>query len=128
MSDKEMKIAVACADTQGLDGHVSQHFGRCSTYTLVSVADGGIQNSSVEENPFTSGHGPGQIPGFIASLGAQVIITGGIGQMAVGFFEQHGISVASGFQGTVREAVEGYLRGEGNNADPCPGGHGDCTD
>ena len=126
MSVKELSIAVASADERGLEGQVSQHFGRCPSYTFVEIAEGSIHESRVEANPFADGHAPGQVPAFIAKLGAQVIITGGIGQRAIGFFEEQGVSVAAGYQGGVRDAVEAFLRGEIAESDPCPGGHGDC--
>jgi len=128
MSTTEQSIAVACADTRGLDGQVSAHFGRCPAYTLVEEADAATHESRVEPNPHADGHAPGQIPNLIAGLGAEVILTGGIGGRAIQFFEQQGVRVAAGFQGGVREAVEAYLKGEEKEADPCPGGHGDCHD
>jgi len=128
MDPINISIAVASADLQGLEGSVSQHFGRCPAYTLVEVLEGAIHDSRVEHNPFEDGHAPGQIPHFIAGLGAQVIITGGIGGRAIEFFRHQGVEVAAGYAGTVRKAVEAFLRGETYNADPCQGGHGDCHD
>ncbi len=128
MSNKNLSIAVASSDVQGMDGQVSAHFGRCPAYTLVEVVEGVIHDSRIESNPFADGHAPGQIPDFIADLGANVILTGGIGGRAIQFFEQRGVEVAAGYQGAVKSAVEAFLRGELREADPCSGGHGDCHD
>ncbi len=128
MSKQNLSIAVASADVQGIEGQVSAHFGRCPAYTVVEVVGGTIHDSRIESNPFVDGHAPGQIPDFIADLGAQVILTGGIGGKAIQFFEQRGVQVAAGYEGTVKNAVEAFLRGELREADPCAGGHGDCHD
>jgi predicted Fe-Mo cluster-binding NifX family protein len=128
MSKQNLSIAVASADVQGMEGQVSAHFGRCPAYTIVEVVEGAIHDSRVENNPFIEGHAPGQIPDFIADLGAQVLLTGGIGGMAIKFFEQRGVRVGAGYEGAVKGAVEAFLRGELRGADPCESGHGDCHD
>ncbi|MBC8366008.1 NifB/NifX family molybdenum-iron cluster-binding protein [bacterium] len=128
MNSSTMSIAVASADLQGIDGQVSEHFGRCPAYTLVEVVEGVVHDSRIESNPFVEGHAPGQIPEYIADLGANVILTGGIGGRAIQFFEQRGVQVAAGFNGPVKNAVEAFLRGELRESDPCSGGHGDCHD
>jgi predicted Fe-Mo cluster-binding NifX family protein len=115
-----MKIAVATEDNRGLEAVVSQHFGRCPYYVLVGVDDNEIGEVKALENPFYGSHGqPGEVPKFIKSIGAQVIISGGMGPKAIGFFEQYGIQVATGVSGMVQEVVQLYLNGQIQGADPC---------
>ncbi|RLB31395.1 MAG: dinitrogenase iron-molybdenum cofactor biosynthesis protein [Deltaproteobacteria bacterium] len=115
-----MKIAVATEDNRGLEAVLSQHFGRCQSYTLVEVDNGQIGEVKVHENPFYGSHGqPGEVPAFIKSIGAHVIIAGGMGPKAIGFFEQYGIQVATGVSGTVRTVLQLYLDGKIQGAAPC---------
>ncbi|RTZ94465.1 MAG: dinitrogenase iron-molybdenum cofactor biosynthesis protein [Deltaproteobacteria bacterium] len=117
------KIAFSSEDNLGLDGQLSGHFGRCPYYTLIDVEDGKIQNVTVVENPFYSSHQPGQVPAFVHSQNANVIIAGGMGPMAINLFNSYGIEVVTGYMGTVKNVLEAYLRGEAKGASGC--GHED---
>jgi predicted Fe-Mo cluster-binding NifX family protein len=87
-----MKIALATDDNMGLDAVLSHHFGRCPYYIVVDVKDKEIQDIKAAKNPFYESHGQaGEVPNFIHSLGADVIIAGGMGPKAIGFFQQLGI-------------------------------------
>ena len=115
-----MKIAVATEDNRGLEAVISQHFGRCPYYMLVEVNDKEIGEVKALENPLYENHGqPGEVPAFIKSTGAQVIIAGGMGPKAIGFFEQYGIQVATGVSGTVQAVIGLYLDGQIQGASPC---------
>jgi predicted Fe-Mo cluster-binding NifX family protein len=124
-----MRIAVSSSDNRGLEGQVSQHFGRCPYFTFVNVEDGEIRQVDVLDNPFYDGHQPGQIPGFVHQQGGTMIIAGGMGGRAVEFFEQLGIQPFTGAAGSVKHALELALGGELSGAMPCPGhGEGECDD
>ncbi len=97
------RIAIA---TEGTD--VAQHFGRCSAYTLVDIADGKAENLVVIPNP---GHQPGFLPGYLAEKGIKCIITGGMGARAQNLFNEQGIDVIYGVTGPVAEVITGYLAG-----------------
>jgi predicted Fe-Mo cluster-binding NifX family protein len=115
-----MRIAVAAEDNNGLEAVLSQHFGRCPYYILVDIDSGEIASVNALENPFYGSHGqPGEVPAFIKSAGAHVIIAGGMGPKAMGFFEQYGIQVATGVSGVVREVIHLYLSNQIQGASPC---------
>ena len=115
-----MKIAVAAEDNKGLEAALSQHFGRCPYYILVDVDNDEIGEVRALENPFYESHGqPGEVPAFIKSTGAHVIIAGGMGPKAIGFFEQYGIQVVTGVSGVVQEVIRLYLGGQIQGASPC---------
>jgi len=124
-----MRIAVSADNKQGLDSVVSPHFGRCPHYILVDVEDHDVTGIQEVDSPFYGHHQPGQVPGFIHSLGADVMLAGGMGRRAIMFFEQYGIEGVTGAYGTVRQSVERYLGGELRGAAPCKEsqehGHGD---
>lgn len=116
-----MRIALSTDDNQGLDAVLSYHFGRCPYYTFVDVEGTDIRGDvrSVP-NPFYGSHGnPGEVPSFIKSNGARVIIAGGMGSRAIGFFKQFGIQAVTGASGRVREVLEEYINGKLSEAAPC---------
>jgi predicted Fe-Mo cluster-binding NifX family protein len=113
------KIAISVLDTNGLDAKISPHFGRCPYFTLVEVQSNQVQTVESVANPFFSNHQPGQVPGFINSLGAEVMLSGGMGRRAVAFFQNYGITPATGASGTAGETLKRYLAGELTDAAPC---------
>ena len=124
MTKSSMLIAVASDDDLGLDGQVCAHFGHCPVFTIVEVKDGMIAGAKVVDNPHARGHAPGTLPEYVESLGAKVILAGGMGGRAVTFFQQYGIEACAGYECNVRQAVESYLDGDLGGGEPCPGHHG----
>ena len=124
-----MRIAVSADNKNGLDSVVSPHFGRCPHFVLVDLDDHAVNEVREVDNPYYGHHRPGQVPALINSLGANVMLTGGMGGRAIMFFEQFGIEGVTGAYGTVRQSVERYLGGQLKGAAPCKEseehGHGD---
>ncbi len=114
-----MRIAVSADNNDGLESVVSPHFGRCPFYVLVDVEGREVKHLAVVASPFYGQHQPGQVPGFIHSHEADVMLTGGMGRRAIGFFQEYGIEAVTGASGTVRRAVEQYLGGQLHGAEPC---------
>jgi len=115
-----MKIALATDDNMGLNAVVSHHFGRCPYYIVVEVDDKEIKDVKAVKNPFYESHGqPGEVPNFIHSIGVDVIISGGMGPKAIGFFQQLGIQAFTGASGIVRDVIKNYMSGQINGAVPC---------
>lgn len=116
-----MRIAVSSETQAGLDALVAAHFGRCPFFTLIDLEGEKIQSITVVPNPFYPNHEPGQVPAFIAAQGAHVMLTGGMGSRAAAFFQQYGIQPVTGASGSVRQALERFMRGE-------LGGYASCSD
>ncbi|MGI5861025.1 MAG: NifB/NifX family molybdenum-iron cluster-binding protein [Myxococcales bacterium] len=116
-------VAVACEDDQGLGAQVSMHFGRCPFFTLAQVDEGKVLSARVEKNPHFGNHQPGQMPVFIQSLGANVILAGGMGPKAVQMFEQMGIEVATGAVGRAEKVLQAWLEGRIKGITPCNHDH-----
>jgi predicted Fe-Mo cluster-binding NifX family protein len=114
-----MRIVVSAETDAGLDASVNGHFGGSPYFTLVEVTDGQIEASHAFANPHYPQHEPGAIPAFIHGQGAEVVLTGGMGSRAAGFFRQYGIQPVTGAAGTVREAVQAFSRGELAGNAPC---------
>jgi predicted Fe-Mo cluster-binding NifX family protein len=113
------KIAVSALDANGLDAQISPHFGRCPYFIVVDVEGTEVQTVEAVANPFYANHQPGEVPGFVNTLGVQVMLSGGMGGRAVAFFKQFGIEPATGASGTVGESLARYFGGELSGAAPC---------
>ena len=124
------KIALACEDNKGLNGQISQHFGRCPSYLIVDVEGNEIKKSDIISNPYYENHIPGMAPKFISEQGANVMIAGGMGPRAIDMFSNFGIEVVTGAIGNVGNVLKAYLQGEISGVEPCkhdhPGDHDNC--
>ncbi|MBU1238154.1 NifB/NifX family molybdenum-iron cluster-binding protein [Myxococcota bacterium] len=114
-----MKIAVPVEN-----GVLSAHFGHCEHFALITVNEAGVITE--EESVDAPQHQPGLFPRWLSSLGADVIIAGGMGQMARQLFEQNNIEVVAGAPTQApKTLVESFIKGTmGTNDAPCEGGHG----
>jgi predicted Fe-Mo cluster-binding NifX family protein len=97
-----VKVAIS-TDT----GHVSAHFGRCSSYTIVDIEEGKVVSREEIPNP---GHQPGFLPQFLSDRGVSVIIAGGMGPRAQGLFAQKNIEALIGVQGSVDTVIAQFLK------------------
>jgi predicted Fe-Mo cluster-binding NifX family protein len=123
-----MLIAVSAETDAGLGAPVAGHFGHSPYFTLVDVNPEGGAIGTVRSvaNPGYPDHRPGEVPAFVRTQGAQVILTGGMGARAACFFQEYGIEPVTGAGGTVRQAVDAYLQGQIAGSAPCHEGTHDC--
>lgn len=98
-----MKVAVS---TDGK--RVSEHFGRCPSFTIALVEGGRVLNKEVIDNP---GHHPGFLPEFLRQREVDCIIAGGMGARAQDLFGQHDIETVLGIGGEVSDVLEQLARG-----------------
>ena len=114
-----MKIAVTYDK-----GMVGEHFGHAEAFKVYDI-DGDTVNSVEVVEAKEQGHDV--MANFIESLGADVLICGGIGESAKEAVENKGIVLVSGASGDADLAVVKYLTGEmeseGSNCN-CSGGCG----
>ncbi len=99
-----MKIAIA---TEG--AIVAQHFGRCSSYTIVETEDKKILNNELIANP---GHEPGFLPEFLSNMGVDFILSGGMGPKAIDLFHLRGVEPVVGVSGNVDDVIKNFINGE----------------
>jgi predicted Fe-Mo cluster-binding NifX family protein len=114
-----MRVAISSEENKGLESRVSHHFGRCPYFVLVDVEGAQLGSVAVIDNPYFQNHQPGMVPGFIKQQGADVMLSGGMGRRAIGFFQDYGVEIGTGAAGSVRQAVEDFLTGRLSGADPC---------
>jgi predicted Fe-Mo cluster-binding NifX family protein len=117
-------IVITANDDLGLDGEMALHFGHCPYFVIAEVdAERHITATRVQANPYAEQHQPGQIPQYIKSLGADVMLAGGMGGKAIEWFEQLGVEVASGAYPTVNAALTAYLGGQLSGVTECQHDH-----
>ncbi|MBN1573395.1 MAG: NifB/NifX family molybdenum-iron cluster-binding protein [Deltaproteobacteria bacterium] len=122
------KIVMASEDNLGLDGRLSAHFGRCPYYVVADFNDAvelSAGDVEVVENPHFNNHQPGIMPEFIQSLGADVMIAGGMGPRAIELFNGMGIEVVTGYAGKIEDILKAYLAGRVKGTVPCAHDHDD---
>jgi len=119
--EEKLWIGVAVESNNGLEAEISGHFGRCPYYAILEVQEGKVKEPvRVIANPYFGSHGePGQIPLFLKEQGIEVIIAGGMGPRAVGFFNQYGIKAVTRASGKVEEIIDSFLKGELESSEPC---------
>lgn len=105
-----MKIAVTFES-----GLIFQHFGHTASFKIYDVDNGEIKSSVVVD---TNGSGHGALAGFLADLGVDTLICGGIGGGAQMALANAGIQLYGGVSGDADDAVEALLSGS-LNYNPC---------
>lgn len=103
---ESMKIAVPVAE-----GRLCQHFGHCKQFALFEV-DQAKKKILGKEMLTPPPHEPGVLPRWLAGLGADMIITGGMGARAQSLFSEGGVKVLVGAPSDEPEkVVKAYLEG-----------------
>ena len=98
-----MKIAIPLAG-----GKLTAHFGHCQDFAIIDVDE----NNQITKNEslVPPAHEPGVLPRWLGELGVNIIIAGGMGQMAINLFNQNNINVVTGAPPLEPEAlVKSYL-------------------
>jgi len=105
-----MKIAVSSSG-KDLDSQVDPRFGRCAYFVIVETDS--MSFEAFDNENIALGGGAGiQSAQFVASKGAEAVITGNCGPNAVQTLSASRVKVFVGQSGTVREVIEKYVRGD----------------
>lgn len=97
---------------------INIHFGHSKEFVIYTVKENDIIDVKYIPSPH---HEKGAYPKFLAEHGADVIITGGMGQMAVNLFNNNNIDVILGAKGRIdvnlNEYLGGFLTSTGSSCD-----------
>ncbi len=104
-----MKVCIPTMGNRGFEENIGEHFGRVPTYTIVNTDTNEVK---VIDNTSEHTGGQGYPPEIIAQAGAKVMICQGLGRRAVAMFEELGIMVYVGAQGTVKDVIQLWERNE----------------
>ena len=100
-----MKIAIPVLTNEGKKSVISEHFGHAPHFAYIEIDEKGKYEINIEKNPL-EGHGPGDIPRYLANKKVNKLIVRGVGGRAIGFFQQLGIDVIKGAEGNIEEIME----------------------
>jgi predicted Fe-Mo cluster-binding NifX family protein len=75
------------------NGKLCSHFGHCDQFALIDTDDKKITAERLVTPP---PHEPGLLPGWLAQKGVTDVIAGGMGQRAIGLFNDQKINVCVG--------------------------------
>ena len=106
-----MKIIFSSDENNGIKSKMAHHFGRCPYYIAIDIDNNKIKNIESIKNPYFDGHAPGVVPEFINSIGANVMVSGGMGAKAIQFFNDYNIEVITGVEGIIEHILNDYLAG-----------------
>ena len=111
-SGKEEYMKVAVSSTgKDLDSQIDPRFGRCAYFLIVETDD--LSFEAFDNESIALGGGAGiQSAQFVASKGVKAVLTGNCGPNAVRTLSAAGIELFVGQNGTAREAVERFKKGE----------------
>jgi predicted Fe-Mo cluster-binding NifX family protein len=110
-----MKVAVTAVGGD-LDAEVDPRFGRAPYFVVVETDDMSFEAVENVAADAMGGAGP-RAAQTIADAGAKAVLTGNCGPNAHRTLQAAGIAVVVGVAGTVREAVERYVKGEYGEAE-----------
>lgn len=98
-------MIVAIADESG---SVARHFGRCPGYAIFEIKGDRVAGKKEIANP---GHEPGFLPRYLADMGVECMIAGGMGHRAQTLFAENGIATYVGIEGPVDEVIQNFIAG-----------------
>jgi len=105
-----MRIAITSVGKE-LDSNLDPRFGRCSYFLIIETDD--LSFEVFENENAALGGGAGiQSAQFVASKGAQAVITGNCGPNTLQTFTAAGVQVYVGQAGPIKDIVNKYKNGE----------------
>jgi predicted Fe-Mo cluster-binding NifX family protein len=105
-----MKIAIT-AKSDNLESEIDPRFGRCSYFLIIETDTMDFESIS-NESAMASGGAGIQAAQTVAKAGVEVVITGNMGPNAFQTLSAAGVMVFTGANGTIKETVERYKKGE----------------
>lgn len=96
-----MKIAIASDKNM-----CCEHFGHCEGFKIYEIKNNKIISEIFVENP---GHKPGFLPMFLKEKGINIIVSGGMGEMAQKIFKENNIEVIVGVKESTDEIIKTYI-------------------
>ena len=105
-----MKIAVT-SKSNNLESEIDPRFGRCRYFLIVDTDTMSFEYLSNESAQASGGAGI-QAAQTVAKAGVDAVVTGNMGPNAFQTLSAAGIRVFTGVNGTIKEAIEKYKKGE----------------
>lgn len=104
-----MIIAISSTG-KNINAQIDPRFGRCAYFIIVNTDDMSFVAHENENSSLSGGAGI-QAAGFVATQGAEAVLTGNCGPNAMSTFAAAGVTVYTGQTGAIGEAVERFKAG-----------------
>jgi predicted Fe-Mo cluster-binding NifX family protein len=104
-----VKIVIPVADKEAK--FLSAHFGRAPYFAWFQVEDGEVMDSGVTPNDSSHFGGRGLPPERMMAMGADVVISTGMGMRAIQMFQNSTVAVLQAINPDVAQSMEDFREG-----------------
>jgi predicted Fe-Mo cluster-binding NifX family protein len=104
-----VRVVIPVVDEQGK--HVSAHFGRAPYFAWFDVSSGEIVDKGVAPNDSSHFGGQGLPPERMMSLGADVVISSGMGMKAIQTFQNSTVAVLRAINESTEQSIDDFVEG-----------------
>ena len=108
--DRMVKIVIPVEDVKG--EQISAHFGRAPYFAWFDVESGKIVDRGVKPNDSSHFGGQGMPPERMMAMGADVVISAGMGMKAIQMFQNSTVAVLQAVQASTETSIQDYLDGK----------------
>jgi predicted Fe-Mo cluster-binding NifX family protein len=105
-----VKVVIPAADGNG--ELVSAHFGRAPYFAWFNVESGKITDRGVAPNDSSHFGGQGMPPERMMAMGADVVISSGMGMKAIEMFQNSTVAVLQAVHESTVQSVQDYVEGK----------------
>jgi predicted Fe-Mo cluster-binding NifX family protein len=105
-----VKIVIPVADEKG--ALVSAHFGRAPYFAWFEVKSGNIVDRGVSPNDSSHFGGQGLPPERMMALGADIVISSGMGMKAIQMFQNSTVAVLQAENESTEQSIQDYVEGK----------------
>jgi predicted Fe-Mo cluster-binding NifX family protein len=104
-----VKIVIPVADVKG--ERVSAHFGRAPYFAWYEISSGKIVDKGIAPNDSSHFGGVGLPPERMMALGADVVISAGMGMKAIQMFQNSTVAVLQAVNESTEQSIEDFVQG-----------------
>lgn len=104
------KIVIPVVDEKG--DTVSAHFGRAPYFAWYQVSEGKVVDRGVAPNDSSHFGGQGLPPERMMALGADIVISAGMGMKAISMFQESTVAVLQAQDVSVEKSIQDYVDGK----------------
>jgi predicted Fe-Mo cluster-binding NifX family protein len=104
-----VKIVIPVADKEAIS--LSAHFGRAPYFAWFQMEDGEVVDRGVTPNDSSHFGGRGLPPERMMAMGADVVISSGMGQRAIQMFQSSTVAVLQARSQDVAQSIEDFKEG-----------------
>ena len=104
-----VRVVIPVADEKGK--LVSAHFGRAPYFAWFDVKSGKIVDRGIKPNDSSHFGGQGLPPERMMAMGADVVISAGMGMKAIQAFQSSTVAVLQAVQESTEKSIQDYVDG-----------------